>query len=167
MSPLARTWIVRSAAAVAVVALAGCSCGDCCRCASKATEKPPETVVQREVGKSLESKRDVASILCGVSVEGLKDVTVTIVKDEIPINIPGSGHAKVEGAAIPASHDGGAVVTDPTKALLCTGVVSFLLTRKLDEPDPDKAWKLGALDVWEVSTPGVTWKRPSSHHHHH
>ncbi|MBI5536085.1 MAG: hypothetical protein HY898_25415 [Deltaproteobacteria bacterium] len=166
MSPLARTWILRGAAAVAVVALAGCSCGDCCRCASKATEKPPETVVQREVGRSMESKRDVASILCGVSVEGLKDVTVTIVKDDIPLNILGTGHAKVEGTAIQSTRDGGSVVKDPTKALVCTGVVSFMLMRKHDEPDPDKAWKLTALDVWEVNTPGVSWKRPSSHHHH-
>jgi hypothetical protein len=137
--------------------LAVAGCVD--RCTGKVSAQlkdPPEQVVHEKVKVKLQAAKDIASKACGVPADGLTEVTIS--PDQSAIKAAGAGSVRFEGKPIGAKDSKG----DPVKALVCIGVVDYLLFAKTDEKGEVKDWELKTITLRSVQTKGVTWTPPSS-----
>lgn len=144
----------------ALVALVSVASGACCGVAQdfkKSVEGPEQAVAEPMVRERVARDPALARQLCGVDAAALKDVVVKRTS---------SGRFSVEGkpASAPAgaAGAGGRSPVDPARALVCAGVLSAFWEHQ-QGPEGSR-WRITRLEVEEVTTPGVEFKKP--HHHH-
>ena len=177
-----------------LLAAGGCRGCFCTNAAKAFVETPPPEVIQEQTRETLAKQPSKLSTICGVSVSGLADMVLTVVRAGAT-----SSEVKVEGRAIygdagadeeeedddeddASTNDAGTrkdagtrtpLVVDRTKVLLCTGVLVVMLTAQLDEHGNAKGWKTSSIEVDSVQTPGVHFDKAKAaaprrrHHHHH
>jgi hypothetical protein len=145
-----------------VVGCRGCFCTNVLHAF---TDKPPEETVRREVEKKLPTAREIASELCGIPADGLKDAVVKVVSQTL-----GSSTVHVEGT--PIAGDAGSDAEseeklDVKKALVCAGVLAIVLVPLLDGDGKEIGWKLSTMEVSGIETEGVHFDESKHEHHHH
>ena len=148
-----------------VATVAGCRGCFCTNFFKSMTDSPPEKDVREQVEKKLPTAREIASELCGIPTDGLKNAVVKVVKQTL-----GTSDVHVEGTAIGATgaEDAGkGAELDVKKALVCAGVLSVIFLPDLDADGKATGWKMGTMEVTAIETAGVHFDESQHQHHHH
>jgi len=167
-----------------VLLLLSVTCTGCRACTSIAKTAPREDV-EKVAREELARSPEKLSTICGVRVSALKDMVVSVVKSEWAKHT-----VHVEGTAVPVLDDAGAMIADddetdddeggtieagarkpivvnPTKAILCVGVVVMTIDPILDEHGNGTGWHATGVEVDSVATAGVAFEKAKHGHHHH
>lgn len=128
------------------------------------TDAPPKELVREEAEKKLRKDPSLASELCGVSLEGLKNVVLEVTSQTAGVS---TVHITADPTE-PAESDAGAQEgLDVKKALVCAGVLTVILVPILDGDGKETGWKLSSIEIAGIETEGVKFDEAKHHHHHH
>lgn len=157
------------------VALVFCafSASGCCRACNavgaiaKEINGPEAADGEKLVKERVENDSALRKRICGVDTKQLVDLVVK--KDSIgnytiegtPIERPPAKAASSARTATPSASAASAKpLVDASKTLKCVAVVSILWNAK-EDPSGTK-WSIHKLDVDQITTPGLEYKRPSA-----
>jgi len=149
------------------------SVSGCCKACSAVSDiakeigGPEAADGEKLVKERVEKDKELRKRICGVDTKELVDLVVK--KDSVgnytiqgtPVERPPASAVSSAKAASaePASSASARAAIDPKKTLQCAAVVHILWDAK-EEPSGTK-WSIKKLDVDQISTPGLEYKRPA------
>jgi hypothetical protein len=143
--------------------------------------------VEDAVRTRLEKARELATQLCGVPAGGLANLELTVDEGLLgsstvtvrgtPLPVPASSATASDGpassapvaaqsSAPSASPAPSSSAGSPAQMALCAGILYVFMSPEVAEDGTVTSWKLGKVEVQEVTTPGHEWKKPPEHHDH-
>ncbi len=131
---------------------------------SALTTNAPEDVVKDKATERLKDDSDLLSTICGVPVDALEDMIVTVIDQTLSTS-------KVRVTGKPTRSSDAADVEHIREALVCAAVLAITMQPILGSDGKATGWTLTGMEIDSVETPGVKFEpsTPSTHHrrHHH